>query len=83
MLKTRIKASLKAFLIHLGISCMIAAGVAHLVLNSWFPYPYLDIVGGLRLFLILILVDIVAGPILTAIVFNPKKSKKTENILLL
>lgn len=75
-MNNRFKAAGKAALVHLGISLIIASSIAIFSLMFWFPSPYLRISGGLHLFLILITVDILCGPLITAIVFNPKKNKK-------
>lgn len=73
---TRVHAAAKAAFIHLGISLLIGLLAAVAVFGIWFPYPYQALVGGLRLFLILLGVDMVCGPMLTAIVFNPSKSRR-------
>lgn len=63
-------------LIHLGASALIAAIVAFLVFQLWYPHPYRALTGGLQLFAILVCVDLVCGPLFTLILANPKKSKK-------
>ena len=63
----------RAFAIHLGISMLVAALAAWLVFGLWFPYPYGELAGGRRLFLLLLAVDVVLGPLLTFVVFNPRK----------
>jgi hypothetical protein len=59
--------------LHLGISAAIAAAVVTLMLVLWYPQPYFAAMGGDTLILILIGVDVVIGPLITLIVFNPKK----------
>ena len=63
----------RAFCIHLLISLGVAALAAWLVFGLWFPYPYGELAGGRRLFLLLLAVDVVVGPLLTFVVFNPHK----------
>lgn len=46
---------------------------ATLVFGVWYPYPYREISGGRNLFLLLVSVDVVLGPLLTLAVFNRKK----------
>jgi hypothetical protein len=58
---------------HLGISLCIAAAAALLVFGLWYPYPYREISGGRDLFLILISVDVVLGPLITLAIFNRRK----------
>ncbi len=64
---------LKAAGIHLGLSVLLAVLAALLVFQVWYPYPYRDISGGRDLFLLVVAVDVVMGPLLTLTVFNPKK----------
>jgi hypothetical protein len=67
------KSRLRAAAIHLGLSLLVAALAALLVFLVWYPYPYRDISGGRDLFLLLIAVDVIMGPLLTLTIFNPKK----------
>lgn len=64
---------LRASAIHLGISLSIAALAALLVFGIWYPYPYREISGGRELFLIVVAVDVILGPLITLAVFNRKK----------
>ncbi|MDO9199530.1 TfpX/TfpZ family type IV pilin accessory protein [Rhodoferax sp.] len=64
---------LKASGIHFGISLVIALLAALLVFGLWYPYPYREISGGRELFLIVVAVDIVLGPLITLAVFNRAK----------
>lgn len=59
--------------IHLGISLAIAALAALLVFGIWYPYPYREISGGRELFLLVVAVDVILGPLITLAVFNRKK----------
>lgn len=59
--------------IHLALSVVIAAAVLASLLLVWYPQPYFRLAGGAGLMLILIGVDVVVGPLLTFIVFNPAK----------
>jgi hypothetical protein len=72
--RERIQSALRAAAIHLGLSILIAIITGTVVFNLWFPYPYRELAGGLHLFWILIGVDIICGPLLTVVLFNPKKS---------
>jgi hypothetical protein len=66
----------RAGLLHLIVSLFVAALVAALVFGLWFPHPYRELAGGMELFLIVIAVDVVCGPLLTAVLFNPAKPKR-------
>jgi hypothetical protein len=62
-----------------GIHLLICAGVALLLLALfwlvWYPPPLFQAVGGVEIFLMLLGIDVVLGPLLTLIVF--KSGKKT------
>ncbi|AYQ27922.1 MULTISPECIES: TfpX/TfpZ family type IV pilin accessory protein [unclassified Polaromonas] len=62
--------------IHLGLSALVAGLAAGLVFGVWYPYPYREISGGRELFLIVVTVDVILGPLLTLTVFNIKKPVK-------
>lgn len=65
----------QAFLIHLGISVLIAMAMVGLTLALWYPPPYFAGMGGPTLLRLLIGVDVVLGPIITLIVFDPAKPR--------
>ncbi len=66
---------LQAFLIHLAISTLIALAVIGLVFFIWYTAPLQTAVGVTHIFLILLAVDVVLGPLLTLLVY--KVGKKT------
>lgn len=59
--------------IHLTLSLLVAALAAWLVFALWYPYPYREISGGRTLFLIVVAVDVIMGPLMTLAVFNRNK----------
>lgn len=63
-------------LIHFLISFTIAVLAALVVFKLWFPAPYDDMAGGSKLFVILVSVDVVLGPLLTFVAFNPSKTRR-------
>lgn len=65
----------KASSLHLVISMAIAAAAGLLVFGLWYPYPYREISGGRELFLLVVAVDVVVGPLITFTVFNLAKPK--------
>jgi len=67
------KDRLRASGIHLGASLLVAVLAALLVFGLWYPYPYREISGGRDLFVILIAVDVVIGPLITLAVFDRRK----------
>ena len=72
----RLKSALKPAAVHLVCSSVVAIFAAALVFGFWYPYPYRIMSGGRELFLLIIGVDIVCGPLLTLVVFNPAKKYK-------
>ncbi|WP_309684252.1 TfpX/TfpZ family type IV pilin accessory protein [Polaromonas sp.] len=71
----RLTAALKAAGFHLCLSLLVAALAAALVFGLWYPYPYRELVGGRALFMLVVGVDVVCGPLLTAVLFNPAKAR--------
>ena len=67
------KERLHASGIHLSISIAIAALAALLVFAIWYPYPYREVSGGRELFLIVVTVDVLLGPLITLAIFNRQK----------
>lgn len=67
---------LKASAIHFAICTLIAILIAWLVFKVWFPYPYYKISDGERIFLLILCVDLICGPVLTFLVFNKNKKNK-------
>lgn len=59
--------------LHLVLSAAIGASVVTLMLALWYPQHYFAAMGGTTLILLLIGVDVVIGPLLTLVVFDPKK----------
>ena len=70
------KERLRASGIHLGISLCLAVLSAALVFGFWYPYPYREISGGRELFLLVVAVDVVMGPLITLAIFNRAKPRR-------
>ena len=75
-LNLRLQAAGLASAIHLLGSILIAAVAAILVFGLWYPFPYRELAGGRELFVLIVLVDIVLGPMLTLVLFAPSKIPK-------
>ena len=60
---------------HLGVSVLIALACAALVFGVWYPYPYGELASGRQLFILLVSVDVVVGPLLSFVVYNPAKPR--------
>lgn len=66
---------LKFFLSHLSISIVIALIVLGLVFFIWYPFPLAQAIGVTDIFLMLLAIDVIIGPMLGWIVY--KEGKKT------
>jgi len=66
---------LRAAGIHLGLSALVAVLAGLLVFALWFPWPYRELSGGRDLFLLLVSVDVVLGPLITFAIFDRAKSR--------
>lgn len=73
MLSVSLRDRLRASAIHLLLSGAIAALCALLVFGIWYPYPYREISSGRELFFIVVLVDVILGPLITFTVFSRAK----------
>lgn len=76
MLTGRLRRAFRAAGWHLLASALVAAVAAALVFGVWFPYPFRELVGGRELFLIVVGVDVICGPLLTLVLFNHLKSQR-------
>ena len=63
----------QAALFHLGISALVAIAIVAVMLLLWYPSPWFAAAGGGTLLLLLVGVDVILGPLLTFIVFDPAK----------
>lgn len=66
---------LKFFLSHLSISFLIALLVMGLVFFIWYPSPLASAVGVTQIFLMMLAIDVIVGPLLGWLVY--KETKKT------
>ena len=72
---TNLSFRLRAFLTHLTISLIIAAISLFIVFNIWHPAPLAKAVGVTHIFIMMLAIDVVLGPLLTLII--AKKDKKS------
>ena len=71
-----LRAKLKALAAHLSISVLLVGIALWLMLRHWFPAPLFATDGGGVGLKLLLLVDLVLGPLLTFVVFNPTKARR-------
>ena len=67
------KDKVKAFLIHLSISTAVIGFVFTLIFFFWYPSPYFQANGAWSVIRVLIMVDLVMGPLLTLVLFKKGK----------
>ena len=71
----RFRAALQAAGIHLLCSVVVALLAAALLFGLWFPFPFRELSGGRELFFLVVVVDVVCGPLLTLVLFDPSKPR--------
>jgi hypothetical protein len=71
---------LKAFGAHLLISALLFTVIVVLTVWLWYPPPFFWIDGGVQITLLAASVDIIAGPLLTLIVYRPHKPGLVMNL---
>lgn len=71
----------QAFGTHLLASGLVALLSAALVFLLWYPPPLTVATGVTDIFLLLLVVDVVVGPVITLIVFNPAKKELKRDLL--
>lgn len=64
---------LKFFIGHLSISFLIALVVVGVVFFIWYPSPLAKAVGVTHIFLMLMIIDVIVGPILGWLVYKEGK----------
>jgi hypothetical protein len=83
MISQRINNRLQAFLIHLACSAFIATLALILVFVIWYPGLLAPATGVTEIFLVVLGVDVCLGPLLTLIVFNPKKKELKRDLFII
>lgn len=72
---SRYRSAAKAAGIHGLCTVFVAVLAALLVFGIWYHYPYRELAGGRELFLLIVFVDVVCGPLLTMVLYNPAKPR--------
>lgn len=73
---TRFTASLLHFLASLSVFAILVG----ILLQEWYPSPYFSAAGGWQGLQLVAVVDLVLGPMLTLIIYNPSKSSRELRI---
>ena len=75
MSKLLFKAKLKAAGLHAGLTTLVAILTAALVFGLWYPDALSSMVAGVSLFMIVMAVEVVLGPSMSLVIYNPEKDK--------
>ncbi|MEQ1635204.1 MAG: hypothetical protein ABL903_00840 [Methylococcales bacterium] len=70
----------KAGLIHFCLSLAVFSIIFFILITLWYPEPYFTASGGWQGLKIVAGIDVVLGPLLTLIIFNPSKSQRELSI---
>lgn len=77
------KVRLKAFAYHLSISAVVVAIALTLIFGFWYKPPFSYVQNVYHVVLTLLCVDLVVGPLLTFVVYNPQKKKLKMDLALI
>lgn len=83
MTKNLIKQKILAFFLHSFLSLIPISAFVFLIFNYWYPDVLFYIDGGWQGARLLTLVDVVLGPFLTFIVFNPRKPELKRDLFII
>ena len=61
---------------HLFLSLLVALTSAGVVFGLWYPAPYRQMLDVSHIYLLVLAVDVVCGPLLTLVLASPKKSRR-------
>ena len=61
------------FLVHFGLSCLIALTIMIWVFYVWYPMPLAKAVGVTHIFLMVLVIDVIVGPLLSLLVYKERK----------
>lgn len=75
-LLSRLKSAAPVAAFHFIVCLAIAVGMAWLVFGVWYPGELRKLANGFELFLILMIVDVICGPLLTMVLYSPEKPKR-------
>lgn len=73
---SRLSFALRYASIHALISILVAILSAAVVFGFWYGVPYRQLLGVASIFVLILLVDVVCGPLLTLILASPAKSRR-------
>ena len=83
MIATSVNTRFHAFFVHLACSAFIAILALILVFVIWYPGQLAPATGVTEIFLIVLAVDVCLGPLLTLVVYNPKKKELKRDLFII
>ncbi|MCS4294451.1 hypothetical protein M2375_002684 [Comamonas sp. BIGb0152] len=75
ILQMRIKSAFRVAGLHFIASVLVVAAIAAVIFLVWYPRPFYDIQGGKDLFFLMVVIDIICGPILTLVIWKSSKTR--------
>lgn len=73
----RWREKLLAFGLHFLLTAAVALGAAALIFLAWFPAPFDAMVGGTRLFTLVVGCDLALGPLVSLVIYDSRKARRT------
>lgn len=70
--------NVKAFLLHFIFSFIVIGGLAFLIVNLWYPGVLATELGGYKLVVMILILDLCVGPLCVGLSYKPHKSKKAN-----
>lgn len=65
-----------AFAIHFALTLAVGLAAATLIFFVWFPDPFQQMVGGSKLFMLVVGCDLALGPLISLVIYNSRKSRR-------
>ena len=75
--KTLLKTKLKATGVHFSLSILVFIYLSYQIVFNWYPEPYFSVDGGWQGLRLIGAVDLVLGPLITFLIFDLSKSRRT------
>lgn len=66
-----------AFSVHFIVTLLLAGAAAALIFLVWYPEPFGSMLGGLKLFTLVVGCDLALGPLISLVIFDRTKSRRT------
>jgi hypothetical protein len=67
---------LVAFGLHFLVTLALAGAAAALIFLVWFPDPFGEMLGGAKLFVLVVGCDLALGPLMSLVIYNRRKARK-------